>query len=490
MKKEYKIMKGLSLTAKYFIGLTLIFAFTSCEDLLNEEPKTVATSQFYKTPEEMEAGVFAIYSALGGNTRAEQYAVLDYHSEFVYGRGSRSNYNDFAGFNSGNINVAGGRWNMLYSGIRNANIILANAANATDIDPADLDAFVGEAKFLRAWAYFDLVRNWAGVPLRTDLNMDERDIPKSSVSEVYDLILDDLLDAESALPADAANVGRATSYVAKTLLADVYLTLGMYAEARDKADEVISSNKYSLVPVSTFEDFQWDIFGPTIVTSSEEIFSIKCTRLDGFGNWTLFITNHPSTGNFNFGGAYASYSDATNQFYINWDDNDIRKALWDQIDFGLGPNTLVSKKFIDPEAASRTGAGNDIPVYRYPDALLIYAEAASQAANGPTADAMEALNKVHRRAYGHDPNSPSPDDYVLADYDADSFLDLVLTERAYEFQMEGKRWLDLKRTGKAAQTIQAVRGITIADSHYLWPIPTNEIELNKSFSATDQNPGY
>ena len=56
--------------------------------------------------------------------------------------------------------------------------------------------------------------------------------------------------------------------------------------------------------------------------------------------------------------------------------------------------------------------------------------------------------------------------------------------------MEGKRWLDLKRTGKAAQTIQAVRGITIADSHYLWPIPTNEIELNKSFSATDQNPGY
>ncbi|XOV92996.1 MAG: RagB/SusD family nutrient uptake outer membrane protein [Bacteroidota bacterium] len=485
MKNIYNIS-----SASFLVSIITIFCLVSCENSLNEEPKMVATSQFYNTSEEMEAGVFAIYSALGGNTRAEHYAVLDYHSEFVYGRGSRANYNDFAGFNSGNINVAGGRWNMLYSGIRNANIIIANASNATEIDPADVDAYIGEAKFLRAWAYFDLVRNWAGVPLRTDQNMDERDIPRSSVDDVYDLILDDLGEAENSLPDVAENVGRATSYAAKTLLADVYLTLDMYAEARDKANEVITSNKYSLVPVTTFEDFQWDVFGPTIVTSTEEIFSIKCTRLDGFGNWSLFVFNHPSTGNFNFGGAYASYSDATNLFYDNWDDNDIRKALWDNIDFGLGPNTLVSKKFIDPEAASRTGAGNDIPIYRYPDALLIYAEASSQANGGPTAAGMEALNKVHRRAYGHDPNTPSVDDYVLADYDQASFLDLVLTERAYEFQMEGKRWLDLKRTGKAAEVIQNVRGITIAEKHYLWPIPVNEIELNKAFTSENQNPGY
>ncbi len=490
MENITRFFKGLSLSIDHIVILILLVGLVSCEDILNEEPKNVATSQFYQTPEEMQAGVFAIYSALGGNTRAELYAVLDYHSEFVYGRGSRANYNDFAGLNSGNINVATGRWNMLYSGIRNANIIIANAGNATDIDPDDLDAFVGEAKFLRAWAYFDLVRNWAGVPLRTDQNMDERDIPRSTVADVYDLILDDLLQAESALPEDAENVGRATSYAAKTLLADVYLTLGMYPEARDKANEVIASDKYSLVPVASFEDFQWDVFGPTIVTSSEEIFSIKCTRLDGFGNWMLFITNHPSTGNFNFGGAYASYSDATNPFYVNWDDGDIRKALWDNIDFGLGPNTLVSKKFIDPEAASRVGAGNDIPVYRYPDALLIYAEASSQANGGPTAAGMEALNKVHRRAYGHDPNTTSVDDYVLADYDQDSFLDLVLTERAYEFQMEGKRWLDLKRTDKAAETIQNSLGITIAEKHYLWPIPANEIELNKAFTGENQNPGY
>ncbi|MEQ8556006.1 MAG: RagB/SusD family nutrient uptake outer membrane protein [Cyclobacteriaceae bacterium] len=489
MKNIYKALKIFLSIAPYWC-IVLAVSMISCEDALIEEPKRVATAQFYQTSEEMQTGVFAIYSALNGSNRAEMHAVLDYHSEFVYGRGSRANYNDFAGFNSGNVNVAEGRWNMLYSGIRNANIIIANAANATEIDPSDVDAFIGEAKFLRAWAYFDLVRNWAGVPLRTDQNMDERDIPRSSVDDVYDLIMDDLMEAESTLPEDPENAGRATRYAAKTLLADVYLTLGMYDEARDKANEVITSNKFSLVPVSSFEDFQWDVFGPTIVTSTEEIFYMKRTRLDGFGNWMLFIINHPSTGNFNFGGAYASYSDATNPFYVNWDDNDIRKALWDNIDFGLGPNTLVSKKFIDPEAASRTGAGNDIPIYRYPDALLIYAEASSQANGGPTAAGMEALNMVHRRAYGHDPNTPSVDDYVLTDYDQASFLDLVLTERAYEFQMEGKRWLDLKRTGKAAAVILATRGITIAEKHYLWPIPVNEIELNKAFTGENQNPGY
>jgi hypothetical protein len=78
----------------------------------------------------------------------------------------------------------------------------------------------------------------------------------------------------------------------------------------------------------------------------------------------------------------------------------------------------------------------------------------------------------------------------LTDYDEESFVDLVLMEKAYEFQFEGKRWYDLKRTGKAAATILDVRGITIAEKHYLWPIPVNELELNKAMKPEDQNPGY
>lgn len=466
-----------------------ICLLTSCESLLEEEPKSVAAELFYNTAQEVEAGVNAIYPPMQGN-RAEYIAVLDAHTDWGYGRGSRANYNDFAGFNSGNVNVTAGRWNAFYQSIRNANLIIKNAPEGTNISQADIDKYVAEAKFLRALAYFDLVRNWGGVPLRTELTLDVIDLPKSSPAEVYELILADLEEAERNLPATPDNIGRPSRYAAQTLLAHVYLTLERYADARDKAAAVIQANQYALVPVSSIEDYQWNLFGPELVTTPEEIFYFKFTREPGYGNWILFVLNHPSTGLFNFGGAYAHYGDADNPFYENWDDRDLRKALWDQIDFGLGPTTLVSKKYIDPNAVDRLGGGNDLPVYRYADVLLMYAEAASQAAGGPTPEAMDALNQVHRRAYGLDPDVPSDTDYQLADYNADTFLDLVLQERAYEFQFEGKRWLDLKRTGKAASTILEMKGIQIAEKHYLWPIPADELSFNKALRPEDQNPGY
>ena len=219
-------------------------------------------------------------------------------------------------------------------------------------------------------------------------------------------------------------------------------------------------------------------------------YSFKYIRQPGYGNWMLFILNHPSTGLYNFGGAYAHYGDASNKFFISWNDNDLRKALFDQIDFGLGATTLVSKKYIDNSAADRRGAGNDLPIYRYADALLIYAEATARVTSSITPEAMEALNQVHRRAYGYAPEATSAVDFKIADYDTNSFVDLVLQERAYEFIFEGKRWLDLKRTGTAATTILDVKGITIAEKHYLWPIPQAELDFNDLMGPEDQNPGY
>ena len=276
------------------------------------------------------------------------------------------------------------------------------------------------------------------------------------------------------------------------MLADVYLTRGNYSEAAGRANEVIQSNKYSLVPVTSKADFQKNLFGPTIITTPEEIFYFKYSRQPGAGNWILWVLSHPSTGNFNFGGAYAHYSDATNPFYISWNDADIRKSLWDKINFGLGPNTLVSSKYVDQNAIEQdNGAGNDLPIYRYADALLIYAEAICMAGSGPTAAGIEALNKVHRRAYGKDPAVPSTVDFKLSDYDKNTFQNLVLQERAYEFIFEGKRWYDLKRTGKAAQVFLANKGITIAEKAYLWPIPFTELNFNKALDpAKSQNPGY
>lgn len=477
----------------YLVKFGLIFSFgglLACEELLIEEPKTVAVEVFYNTAEEVETAVNAIYSPLR-STRAEQIAILDAHTDWGYGRGSRAQYNDFAGLNPTNINTAGSRWDSFYQAIRNANLVIANAPEGDNISQENIDLYVAEAKFLRALSYFDLVRNWGGVPLRTENTMLDIDLPRSTVQEVYELILSDLLDAETHLPQNPKDLGRPTLYAAKTLLADVYLFLEKYEDARNKALEVIQSNRFSLVPISSKEDIQWNIFGPELMTSPEEIFYLKYARELGQGNWMLFVLNHPSTGYFNFGGAYAHYSDATNPFYAEWEDGDIRKELWDQIDFGLGPTTLVSGKYVDPNAVDRLGAGNDLPIYRYAEVLLIFAEAEVRSAGNIGQGAIDALNQVKRRAYGFASQTPSPVDYQFDQNEVDSFLDAVLQERAYEFQFEGKRWLDLKRTGRAQEMIMKNKGLEIAEAHYLWPIPLQETNFNGAIDpATDQNPGY
>jgi len=478
--------KTLKFLSNFFI--IAIFLLVSCDKLLEEAPKSVVAENFFTTSQEFEAALNAIYPTLRNN-RAEYLVRLDAQTDWGYGRGSRSVYNTFTGLPS--IDFHGGFWSAFYLMVRDANWVIQNASVNTSVSKADLDKFAAEAKFLRAYAYFQLVRNWGAIPLRTELNTTDKDLKKSTAAEVYDFIIADLKIAEANLPEVQALLGKPTKYAAKTLLADVYLTAGKYAESRDKIKEVIQSNKYALVPVTSKSDFQLKIFGPDLVTSTEEIFYCKCTRTPGAGNSILWILNAPITGYFNFGGAYAHYSDLTNPFYVTWNNSDIRKSLWDNVNFGLGPNTLVCNKFIDTKAPDAASGGNDYPLYRYSEALLIYAEASCMASNGPTAEGVEAINKVHRRAYGKDPNAPSAVDFNISDYNASSFQNLVLQERGYEFIFEGKRWLDLKRANKAAAVILAVRGITIAEKAYLWPIPSTELNYNKALDpAKDQNPGY
>lgn len=473
--------------------LIILISFgTSCNKLLQEEPKSLAVETFYNTAAEVEAAVNAIYVPfIRTNEGIGIYlAQVESYVDYGFGRGSYAVLNDFAGLDPTNITRTQSFWGMFYLAIRNANLVIANAPKGKSISPADVDRFVAEAKFMRAFTYFFLVRNWAGVPIRTEENMTVRDIKRNTEEEVYNLIVADLKEAETKLPDRGTNVGRPSKWAAKTLLADVYLQQAKFADARDKADEVIKANKYSLVPISSTADLQ-KIFGPDVIITTEEIFYIKCTRQAGYGNYLPMFTNHPGTRLHGAGGFYALHSDRTNAAYASQDDADLRKGLWYTWDIGLGANSLLSRKFIDPTASGNIGAGNDQPWYRYADLLLIYAEAASRAGTGPTAAAMDALNQVHRRAFGRTSTTPSNIDFVLANYNAASFFDLVVKERGFEFVYEGKRWLELKRTGKAAAIIQAVKGKTIAQKFYLWPIPLSEMNYNKALDPVkDQNPGY
>lgn len=477
---------------KILVSIAVVFSLAGCTDELIERPKSLSAEVFYNTADEAMAAVNAIYGPMrvnncfGINYPAQLEGMADYGNS----RGSQTPVSLYQGLDNTNASRVGTIWDNLYQSIRNANIVIKNVPNGREITPAVAAAFVGEAKYLRALMYFAMVRNWGGVPLRTESNMTEPDVPRASVEEVYGLIVSDALEAESTLPDVAAQPGKPTRWAAKTLLAEVYLTLGQWENAREKSADVINSGKYALVPVTEPEDFQ-KIFGPEIVTTPEEIFYFKYSRQQGFG---LVSYAHRAIGGYKYyggGGVYAQYTDSvSNSFIKTWDKNDFRKThILYNVDIGLGPNSCLFRKFRDPLATS--GAGNDYPWYRYADLLLFHAEAASRANNGPTAEAMESLNKVHRRAYGYDANTPSPVDFQLSDYDATTFIDLVVRERGYETMYEGKRWLDLKRLGIAKQRIKEVKGIDVADKHMMWPIPNSELLYNKALDPVrDQNPGY
>ncbi len=476
--------------------LILIFSImlVSCEDALVENPKSIAAETFYNSKADFEAAVAAIYAPLnkGGCIGGRYQATLSCMVDYAQGRGSVAILSEFQELGSTNANRVYGIWKLFYKSIRNANIVIARVEEANDLTEDEALGFIGEAKFLRALVYFAMVRNWGGVPIRTEENMSVPDVARSSVAEVYELIEQDLLFAEGNLPETPALMGKPSKWAAKTVLADVYFYQARYSEAVGKALEVINSEEYALVPVTVADDFG-NIFGPEVNGTSEEIFYLKFSRSSNRGNTFVRFINHPSTGFHADGGNYLIYSDkVSNPVMSNWDQNDLRYAYgWYDLDIGFGKNTILCKKFIDPNAsAGYPSAGNDYPWYRYADLLLLYAEAACHVNDAPTPDAMEKLNMVHRRAYGYDPLSPSAVDFQIADYTKESFIDLVIQERGYETQMESKRWLDLKRSGKVKEIILEARGKEVADKFLLWPIPPSEIEFNKLINPEDQNPGY
>jgi starch-binding outer membrane protein, SusD/RagB family len=475
----------------------IAFAFLglSCEDVLIEAPKSLAVETFYNTNAEVESALGAIYQALrSDNAMGALYpAQLEAYTDYSYGRGSYGVLSTFQGLDGNNEGRIQSMWNVFYLAIRNANIVISNVPKGARLTEDSKNKYLAEARYLRSLVYFIMVRNWGGVPIRTEQNMTEIEITRSSAEDVYKLILTDLNYAEKNLPDIVQISGKPSLWAAKTLLADVHFYRGEYTDARDRAGEVIASGRYGLVPVSKVADYE-NLFGHKVVTTSEEIFYLKYSHQGtGQGWWYVQFVHHPGTNLFGGGGYYAHYSDLkSNSILANMDPKDFRFQLWYNWNIGLGANTLLNKKFSDPEAAGGGAtAGNDYPLYRYADVLLIYAEAAAKAANAVTADAVEKLNMVHRRAYGKAANIPSEVDFKGSDYSLDKFVNLVIKERGYETQMEGKRWLDLKRTGQLKERIKAVSGIDVKDKHLLWPIPNSELNFNSLIDPSkDQNPGY
>jgi hypothetical protein len=474
----------------YLLLTGLLLIVSSCDEILEEKPMAIAAETFYKTANEIEAAIYGAYRELGSTEAlfGRNYLMVNLSQvDYGVGRGSYSSTSNFQGLDPTNIGRTDAMWALLYRSIRDVNIIMDRASKAEGINETKLAELMAEARFIRAYDYFQLALNWGAVPLRTEENISDPDLPRTPVADVYTQIVNDLQYAEANLPDVQAMAGRASKMVAKTVLADVYLNMGKWTESRQKALEVINSNKYQLVSVSKPGDF-YKIFGPDIVSTPEEIFYIK---YNGEQKNSFAVMLHKANRKYFYGnGSYAAYvPDSTqNKTIVGWNQNDLRRRfnLYGE-NIGVGTKTLLYRKFIGPDQTLSC----DYPVYRYADLLTIYAEADCRTNNSPTADGLEKLNMVHRRGYGKDINTPSEVDFKLSDYNKDSFIDLVLKERLYELFSEHKRFYDLKRTGKLKEIIKDVKGIDVADKHLLWPIPNSEYNYNKGIDeVADQNPGY
>lgn len=475
--------------------LLTLFLLSACSKQLEEHPKSIAVETFYNTPAEVEAGLNAIYRPLKDvNCMGGLYeAQLETYGDYILGRGSYTPLNDYVGLDNTNSTRAGQIWQLFYRAINNANICLLKIPTGTKLTDADRLKYQAEARFMRGLIYYTMARNWGGVILRTEANIDSISVGRSTAADTYAQALSDLQFAETNLPAVPRLAGAPYVLAAKAVLTELYLVTEQWKSARDEANTVIQSGKFLLVPVAAPDDFN-KVFGPEVVTTTEEIFYLKFSREGSNYGFNYAMFEHaPGDGHHGAGGYYAHYTDTVlNPVMKAWDNADLRKQYnWYPWNVGLGANTLLPNKFSDPAATNANNAGNDYPWYKYSDILLYYAEAESRVNNGPNTAAIEALNQVRRRAYGYNPLTPSPADYKLSDYNAQSFIDLVAKERNYETCNEAKRWLDLKRLGTVKQVIQQAKGKTVADKMLLWPIPTVETNYNTALDPVkDQNPGY
>jgi hypothetical protein len=478
------------------ILLIICFSAGACKKTLEETPKNfISSSLFYKTAADAEAAVLGIYSA--GTTQLFRYQLLELHSDFAVGRGSWASVSFFdAVLDQNQI----GRcrdymWNFGYSIISRSNDVLAKVP-PIDMDETKKKSLLAEARFMRAMAYFDLVRSFGAVPLRITPTQGTAQLgaKRAPEADIYNQIIEDLKVAEVDLPNSVgAFTARASKWAAKLLMAQVYLTTEKWADAAGKADEVITSGQYKLVSVAQPDDF-YKIFA--VNTSTEDVMSLQfsSTIQDDYPT-TLHIPSVPAYNNSSTGFFTTVPRTGYALTTASWDNADLRKSFnyYTQYINAAGATVtlpaatpILFKKWI---AAANGIRSNSRSLLRYAEAFLIYAEAETMADGTPSALALERLNIIRRRGYGKDFSVPSAIDFP-AGMSASQFRDTVIRERVYELMNEQRRWWDLKRTGEAKQVIEAATGKPFNNSRLLFPIPQEEINSNPSLSQADQNPGY
>jgi len=496
-EKKYKVEYNSKLLM--LLGFAVLLSL-QCEKALEENPKSLLTNKvFYNTASDALLAVNAAYDHLGGGTSNSDFGGV-YFNHFwtiqaLASDDGKANIPDantvqLSEFrhDASNLMVTD-VWQDIYKTINVANIAIANIPGI-DMNEQLKSRLLGEAHFIRGIMYFDLVRMFGQVPLRTEPTQDlsvltsERD----PVESIYAQLIEDLKIAEASLPVSyvGADVGRATTSAASGYLAKVYLTRQEWSEAMQSAEKVMSSGAHELLP-----DYA-DVFKIANNNNREIVFSTNFT----FNNSAIWETSQfnvrvlPLALNRNSN----SWEIPTEDVYNSFEELDRRREVTFATSFTESDGTVLNFaphifKYWDAKAEpGASSGGNDFFNLRYSDVLLMFAEAANEVNGGPSLEAYEAINRVRRRARFADgvERDVLPE---LANLDQNSFREAVWLERRLELVWEGHRWFDLVRQGRLKEKVENAKPtITVDESKYiLFGIPQRERDINANLT---QNPGY
>lgn len=486
--------------------LLLTCAFAGCKkEFLNQAPESSLTdANFWKTESDLKQGVNGAYSSLRGLGTFSYWLFGEMRSDnttFQYnapqrGQENREQVDQFLA-NSTNT-LLQDVWRDTYTAIFRCNDVL-DKVNDIPMSTASKNQSIAEVKFLRAYHYFNLVRQFGGVPLRLEVTKAPADAPSKSratLEAVYAQIVSDLTDAANNLPDaiaySATDKGRVSRGSANALLGEVYMTLKKFPEALIALRKVTG---YSLMPTYA------SIFLTTNKNNSESIFEIQYYAAAGTNlssnflyqfapfNSGIAVTQDPGT-NLNFG---SGWNTPSTDLISSYETGDLRKSVSLSEGFTSATGfvavpyiTKYNQGFVQP------GQTNvNFPIIRYADVMLQISECLNELGFLGNGEAFTLLNTIRTRAGLASKTSGNPINELNVN-SQESFRVAIYQERKVELAFENHRWYDLVRTGKVVETMNAhgKREIIKVPSQYpsgaynltqnkiLLPIPEREIILD------------
>ncbi len=475
-----------------FISAIILFG-ASCDDLLDISPKSsITVASMWESPEDAMGALYGAYnqfrSAYGGN----YHDWGDYRTGF-YGDGVQP-----GSFHKANLwnntlvpDDTGCDWESTYTMINDCNLILKYVPEIEFVNTGDKNFILGNTYFLRAFGYFYIARVWGDAPVLLtphESATQEGMFPERDPAEdVFAQAESDIEQAVSLIPDGyIKGKGTASKETANMLKADICLWRAkvngkdVLDKAGEAVDYVLASSRYSLL--TNYQDVFDDDSNNELMLSI--IYDLnETTRNEGFiqptANVPAAIQNNPvavqsGTNWYNITTAYRDF--------LKENPGDSRLAVnaaeYTYVSGGTEKYYLWVDKYKGTLVSGTRIFDSDYRVYRFAEAILFKAEILNE--SGQTAQAVQQLNKIAKRAYG-------VDNYYLQTLTKAEVDDLILNERIKEFSTEGKAWFDIIRFGKAFERIASLQGKENRQNILLWPVSYDSMNRNGNITQT---PGY